>query len=238
MSSDDSQFQKLAREAAARIERQHQMGEQLSFLPDEDGAETVAQDDEEGGKVGRPKGARNKVSSQMRDYLAARGLRMPEDVLAEIAGLTSREDAITLAMQQTERVLAWAFDGAHQSAMSSPKPTAAMRLEQFGRHYAMILRAAEAIMPYTATKATPDAVINDNRTLILPAAPSAPADPAAAARDVSPRSDRRMMPANVAWQIEQNQQLSPDASDGSDDGIRTAELSHGNQRENRDDQTD
>ena len=54
-------------------------------------------------KVGRPAGAKNKGSSQMRDWLAARGYRLPEEVLVEMAGMATTQDVFTWAMVQAER---------------------------------------------------------------------------------------------------------------------------------------
>ncbi|WP_010141046.1 hypothetical protein [Oceanicola sp. S124] len=225
MAKPDNQWQLEAREMAERIERQRDQGLQLALLPDEE-----PEQDQEARQAGRPKGSRNKVSSQMRDWLAARGMRMPEDVLVQIAGLNTRDDAITLAMAQTERVLSWAFDGAHIGKKSAPSPTASMRLEVFRQQYTMILRAAEAMMPFTAPKVTPDVSVQQNTTFIMPAAPSAPADPGAQARDVTPQAPRisgRMMPANVAHEMQQKQGVSVSGSENSDAEIRTGEESEG-----------
>lgn len=216
MPKSDNQWQEDALEMAKRIERQMQAGEQLALLPDE----VDDQADEQRG-VGRPKGAKNKTSSQMRDYLASRGMRMPEDVLSEIAGLNSRDDAITLAMKQTERVLAWAFDGAHIGKKAAPKATSAMRLDVFKQQYTIILRAVEALMPYMAPKATPDA---GPQTVVQVNVPSQPVDPSANAKDVTPQPAKiagRMMPADVRYRMQQNQTLSETQSENSDGDIRT-----------------
>ena len=219
MPKSDSEWQREAAEMAARIDRQRQAGEQLALLPDE-----VADEGDEARGVGRPKGAKNKGTSQMRDYLAARGLRMPEDVLTEIAGLTTQDDVISLAMRQTERVLSWAFDGAHIGEKAAPKATSAMRLDVFRQQYTMILRATEALMPYMAPKATPDQVVNQNVQVVVSSGPTGAADPAATARDVTPKAPRRtgrMMPADAAHERQQNQQVSGSTGDGSDGTGRT-----------------
>ena len=210
-----NQWQEEARAMAERVDRQRAAGEQLALLPDE-----VADAVDEGRGVGRPKGAKNKSSSQLRDYLASRGLRMPEDVLTEIAGLTSRDDVISLAMVQTERILAWAFDGAHIGDKAAPKATSAMRLDVFRAQYTAILRATEALMPYMAPKATPDVVNQQTVQVVVPSAPSG----ADQARDVTPRPGQirgRMVPADVAHEIKQNQSLSESGSDDSDAESRT-----------------
>ena len=208
MSKASNEWQEMARSAAERIDRQRAAGEQLALLPDElpEPAAVAADGGGERG-AGRPKGAKNKVSSQMRDYLAARGCRMPEDVLVQIAGLNSRDDVLTLAMAQTERVLAWAFDGAYFGEKSAPVPTASMRLETFNRQYTIILRAAEAMLAYVAPKVSPDVNVQQNTTVIMPAAPSRPADPGSSARDVTPQKPMRMLPADVRHKMQQEQAL-------------------------------
>lgn len=219
MTKPKNEWVREAQEAARRVEAARQAGAQLTFLPDEqpDG-------DGEGKGVGRPKGARNKVNTQMREYLAARGCRLPEDVISEIAGLNSRDDAVTLAMAQTERVLIWAGDGRDRVEGRAPG-TMAQRLDVFRQQYTMILRAAEALMPYMAPKASPDVSV-DARQIVMVA--SAPTDQAAQARDVTPAaplSARRNVPANVRREIERKQALSESEDQHSDAEIRTGEAS-------------
>lgn len=218
MSKPGNQWQKMAAEAATRIDAAREAGEQLALLPDElpdrdDGAA-------DGKAVGRPKGAKNKVSTQMRDYLAARGCRLPEDVLIEVAGLNTRDDVVTLAMAQTERVLIWAHGGKPSGKDHAPG-TMAQRLDVFRQQYTMILRAAEALLPYMAPKATPDVNVNQNTTVIVPAGPSAARDPAGQARDVTPSADLRMMPADVRAEMQQKQSLSEAENSSSDSETRT-----------------
>lgn len=227
MPKPDNQWQELARDAAKRIDQQHQMGEQLALLPDE--MPEPSDTGDEGKSVGRPKGAKNKVSSQLRDYLVARGCRLPEDVLIEVAGLNTRHDLVSLAMRQTERVLSWAFNDAHIGEKSATKATPGMRLEVFRQQYTMILRAAEALLPYMAPKATPDINVSQNTTFIVPAQPAAPApDPGQQARDVTPQRPAqgvRMMPADMRHEIEQKQTLSETETQHSDAEIRTDKAS-------------
>ena len=145
-------------------------------------------------------------------------------LLTEIAGLTTQDDVISLAMRQTERVLSWAFDGAHIGEKAAPKATSAMRLDVFRQQYTMILRATEALMPYMAPKATPDQVVNQNVQVVVSSGPTGAADPAATARDVTPKAPRRtgrMMPADAAHEMQQNQQVSGSTGDGSDGTGRT-----------------
>lgn len=228
MPRTDNQFEADARKMAERIEKDRGLAQQLTFLPDEVEDQADAKG-ESGGQVGRPKGAKNKSTTQLRDWLAARGLRMPEDVLTEIAGLRSRDDAITLAMARAERIIDWSHGGKLGLGKDLEAKVVAgimsQRLTVFSQQYTIILRALEAIMPYTAAKATPDVAVTQNTTVIVPLGPQAAHDPAEVARDVTPKRGR-MMPANVAHEIEQKQQLSETESQNSDAEIRTDEANH------------
>lgn len=200
----------LAQQAAERLDAARATGEQLALLVDEDGRTPV---EVGSGKVGRPKGAKNKGSNQMRDWLASKGYRMPEDVLAEMAGLASSEGAILTAMRHADQVLTWAYVGAAGGA--APKPE--QRVAMFMQLYAAQLRAADALLPYGAPKATPDVVHQTAVQIITPAAPSEP-------RDVTPSRPRisgRMVPADVAYEVEQKQEVSRYVAAKSDDESRT-----------------
>lgn len=102
MTGPKSSYETLAREAEARIVEARASGAQLTFLPDEPGPAEAS-----GAKRGK-----GRATSQLRDYLAAKGLRLPEDVLIEMAGMASTEDAFITAMARTEQLLAWAQTGA------------------------------------------------------------------------------------------------------------------------------
>lgn len=222
MAKASNQFEIMAREAAERIDAARDAGQQLTFLPDE---QPEGEIEGEGKAVGRPKGAKNKVSTQMRDYLAARGCRLPEDVLIEIAGLNTREDVVTLAMVQTERVLIWAHGGKAHAKDHAPG-TMAQRLAIFQQQYTMILRAAEALMPYMAPKATPDVNVDARTTVFVAAAPTQPQRPGDQAVDVTPAQpirSNRTMPADVRHEIEQKQALSKDENRAADAARRTDE---------------
>ena len=78
-------LEKMAGEAAVRLDKARAAGQQLTFLPDETPEQTGTVETR---RAGRPPGAQNKGSSELRKYLAAQGCRQPEDVLAEMAGLT------------------------------------------------------------------------------------------------------------------------------------------------------
>lgn len=200
MSRPNDQFVKLAQDAAARIDASRDLQQQLSLLPDEaQGA---------GGETRRTRGS-GKAMSQMRSWLADRGMRLPEEVLAEMAGLTSGESAFLSTMAEAEQLLAWAEAGAVGVKGAPAVQTMAARLATFQQLYAIKLRAADALLPYGAPKATPDAAPVNVTQIIVPgpaAAAPAPAERAALARDVTPGT-RRIGPPPMPHQIEQNQQV-------------------------------
>ncbi|MEM6650965.1 MAG: hypothetical protein AAF582_00100 [Pseudomonadota bacterium] len=222
MPKPNNSYEELARQASKRMDEVRAQDRQLSLLPDEPGE--AVQDVAEG-KIGRPPGAQNKGSSQLREWLAAQGCRMPEDQLAEMAGLKSPDGPVTAAIAQAEKVLAWAFQdakvvsGARKGEAITPQPTTKLALMM--QFLAIQERAAAAILPYGTPKASPDTNVIQNTTVIVPAAPAAPADPAAVARDVTPSRTGRMMPADVREEMEQNQRLSDEQSENSDDQSRT-----------------
>lgn len=208
MSGPDNAFEELARDAARSIEQSRELAEQLTLLPD---APVVADE-------GKPKRGPGKALNQMREWLASKGYRLPEDVLAEMAGLASREDAILTAMVQAERILAWAGDGARnmkfvagQGHVEIPgpwKPTADQKLQAFMQLYSIMLRAADALMPYGAPKVTPEQVTNQQVTqIVVQGAPSAAPSRSDQARDVTPNA-RRIAPPPMPGEVEQNQGLS------------------------------
>lgn len=217
-------FEQDAAAMAERIEAARTAGEQLTFLPDE-----PAPGDSERAKRGK-----GKATSEMRNWLAARGMRMPEDVLTEMAGMASSDDAFLTAMARTEQILAWAASGAAeiaeyvdaegqiQSRALRRDPTLAMRLATFQFVYTAQLRAAEALVPYGLAKVTPDAGNTVVNQIIMPGAtaPAVPADRAAAARDITPQA-RRMAPPPMPHEIKQNQGLGEKAFANSDAAIRT-----------------
>lgn len=190
MAGPDSEAKALAKAAAERIERDDELRRQLTLLPDEvpERVETP-----EPAAPGRPKGAKNKTSSQVRDWLAHRGIRMPEDVLGEMLGMAGgNTDLMAEAMIEAERVLAWAGDGArnviwdgkrHRELEGEWQPTPEQRLETFRGLYAMKLRAAEALLPYGAPKATPDAGDRGPTVVMVPVMPGQEAP-----RDVTPQA--------------------------------------------------
>lgn len=211
-----TQFDDLARDAAQRIEEARAAGEQLTFLPDEPAPGAVA---------GRPPRGKGKVTSQLRDWCAAKGLRLPEDVLIEMAGMASTEDAFLTAMARTEQVLAWAEAGATGYKGAPVKPSMGQRLAAFQFVYTAQLRAAEALLPYGLGKVNPDVTVAVPVPVYV-AAPqaAAPGRPGDQARDVTP-DPRRIgpppMPGQAPMQPQRNQALSQAIDGQSDAGSRT-----------------
>lgn len=212
MPKPDNQWQKLAFKAAERIDADRAAGVQLSLIPE--AVEPQLPERRQTG--GRPAGAKNKGSSQLRDWLAAQGLKMPEQQIAEIAGLAARDlDALGTAMAQAERVIAWATDGTGElKGKNATSALIGMRVDLFKFLYTAILRASDALMPYGTPKASPDVVQNNNVTFVVPAAPSQPGDQA---RVVNPARGGRMAPPPLPGEVVENQDVSdddPQASDG------------------------
>jgi hypothetical protein len=223
MAKPNSLFEAEAAEAAARIDAARAAGAQLTFLPDEPGAP---------GRTPRGKG---KATSQMREWLASRGYRMPEDVLAEMAGLTSREDVLLAAMAMTERVLGWAESGGRDVVQVlkdgvliekelDNRATTGQRLQTFQFVYTACLRAAEALLPFGLAKLTPDtpppAAV---QVTVFGGAAQAGPQPGVGpdqARDVTPRPGR-LAPPPMPVKIVQDQGLAPSEDAGADGAART-----------------
>lgn len=222
MAKPNSLFEAEARDAAARIEAAKAAGAQLTFLPDEPGA----------GGEGRPARGKGKATSQMREWLASRGFRMPEDVLAEMAGLTSREDVFLTAMATTERVLGWAESGGRDVVQVlkdgvliekelDNRATTGQRLATFQFVFTACLRAAEALLPYGLAKVTPeDAPAPPVQVNVFGGSVAqAPRGPDQA-RDVTPQT-RRIAPPPLPGEIVQDQWVAGSRIPDADDGMRT-----------------
>lgn len=203
-----SNFDDLARDAAVRIEKVRDAGQQLTFLPDEPAP----------GESDRAKRGKGKATSQLREFLAARGLRMPEDVLIEMAGMASTEDAFVTAMARTEQLLAWAEAGATGYKGSPAAPSMAQRLAAFQFVYTAQLRAAEALVGYGLAKVTPDVAVTMPVQIVQMPSPSP-----TMARDVTP-ADLRLRPPPVPSRVQQNQGVSGSGPEASDAVIRTEGL--------------
>lgn len=211
MPQPNSQFEAQAREAAERIEAARAAGQQLTFLPDEAGAP---------GQGSRPPRGKGKATSQMREWLAAKGYRLPEDALAELAGLASREDVFLAAMARTEQVLAWAESGAVSVKGTPAVQTMAQRLATFQFVMTASLRAAEALLPYGLAKVTPDEAPAQAVQIVVQGGAVAARGPDQA-RDVTPQP-RRMAPPPMPGEILQNQGVA-DAVPTDADGGRWTE---------------
>lgn len=216
MPGRENQWKKLAKDAVDRVERDRDLQHQLSLLPDE-----VADGDPAEPRKVRGKG---KVLSQMREFLASKGYRFPEEQLAEIAGLSQQGDSLEVAMAQAERILAWSMAGAapekRDGVWVQPEATLGQRLTTLQQVRTAQLRAAEALLPYGAPKASPDEAPQLTVQVAVPAAPTQAVEP----RDVTPQPAKiasRMRPANVRWENQQNQQVSDTQSDASDSESRT-----------------
>lgn len=222
MAKPNDQFEALARTAAERIEASRALAEQLTLLPDEaEGASLVP---------GKPTRGKGKVFNQMREWLASKGYRAPEEVLAEMAGLASREDAIITAMVQAERILDWVGSGSrnmkfvagvgHVEIEGPWQPTPGEKLAVFQQVYASMLRAADALMPYGAPKATPDVVATVTNTIVLNQPAAEPVRGGDRARDVTPGA-RRMAPPPMPHEMQQNQQVAEARTDSAENADRT-----------------
>lgn len=208
MAKPKNSFEVMAREGAERIAKARAAGEQLAFLPDEDGSAIGGAG---GAGPGRPKGAKGKVSNQMRDWLSAKGYRMPEEMLAEMAGLSSQGDPVLVAMEKAEMLLAWAFDGATRrkkgGSTEEVRPSGAVRLNAVMQVLAIQLRSADALLPYGAPKATPDAAPIGFVPVLMPGTSAGPRPAGQDARDVTPKPARIASPP-LPWQIQRNQEVS------------------------------
>lgn len=204
-------FEQLAADAADRIAAAAKAGEQLTFLPDEP---------VEGG-TRAPRGA-GRATSQLRKWAAAKGYRMPEDVLTEIAGMASTEDAFVTALARTELVLAWAQAGALGYSAAPVAPSMVQRLATFQFVFTAQLRAAEALVGYGLAKVTPDVLIAAPVQLVMMGSGSDRSPERA--RDVTPRPGQIApppMPGSAPYEIQLNQGLAIRQDPHSDADIRT-----------------
>ena len=225
MAGPQSKFEELARAAVDNVHAARDAGQQLTFLPDEP-APT--------GQGDRAKRGKGKATSMLRDFLAARGMRLPEDVLVEMAGMASTEDAFLTAMARTEQVLAWAQAGARDVVQVvkdgvliekelDNRPTLGARIATFQFVYTAQLRAAEALLPYGLAKVTPeDAPQAAVQVFVAPGAQVAtsPAQGPDRARDVTPQPSR-LRPPPMPHEMQQNQQVNETAPNTADADRRT-----------------
>jgi hypothetical protein len=205
-----SNFDDLARQVAINVDAAHAAGEQMTFLPDEPQAAAA------GGRTPRGQG---KITSQLREWCAARGLRLPEQILIEMAGMASGQDAFITAMQRAEQVLAWAEAGGTGYKGSPVQPSMAQRVQVFQFVYTAQLRAAEALLPYGLGKVTPDATPQTVVQVTVASPARVQAGPAGA-KDITPQ-DRFLGPPNAPGRMQQNQQVMQSAASAADSEGRT-----------------
>jgi hypothetical protein len=209
MPKPNSSAEEMARGAAKRIDDARAAGQQLTFLPDE-------ADPADSGKGKRGKG---KAASMLRDWLATRGMKLPEDQLAAMAGLAGSDDVFTHAMATAERVLIWAQDGAVGYKGAPVAPSMSTRLDTFKFVYTAALRAAEALLPYGLAKVTPDAGPTQIVQVVV-AGGSRPQPGPETARDVTPKP-RGAAPPPMPNEMQQKQGLIKTENDGADSEART-----------------
>ncbi|WP_333830496.1 hypothetical protein [Pararhodobacter sp.] len=194
MAKPDNRFQALAEEAAERLIKSRQVGEQIDLLPP-DPAQAV-----EPAKGGR---GRARAKSGLKGWLDAQGYRDPAQVLAEVAGLASQHDAFTTAMLRTEQLEAFMGE--------AMKP--AHRLATFMQVFSAQVRAAEAVMPYVAGKVDKPAPTQLGVQVFTGPAPApASSQPGDGARVVNPAGATdaegvRFAPPPMPGETKQNQGL-------------------------------
>lgn len=198
--------------AAERLDAARVVGRQLDLIPAEASPADVAELEPRG--RGRPAGSRNRRSSKLRQMLAARGFRMPEDVVAETAGLGARGlSGVELAMARAEQVVAW-LEG------RAPGGAAMKRAEVLGVFVTCWKEqnaAAAALLPYGLEKLTPDQAPAAVTNIVMPGA-AVPGDRAKVI-DGSLASD--LAPPPMPGEVERNQGLAPGAARQSDGSSRT-----------------
>ncbi|MFT6772322.1 MAG: hypothetical protein ACJA1L_000026 [Paracoccaceae bacterium] len=216
----DSAAARAAADAAERLDGAAETGRQLDLLAapaspadPADLERAAAQGGTGAAGRGRPKGSPNKRGSKLRQMLAARGYRMPEDVLAELAGLNDRggRTIVEQAMARAEQVLAWS----HGPTVTAK---AGERLALFMSILREMRQAGDALLPYGLGKMTPDQVTNIQATTInMPG--SRPAGDGA--RVINGAAASGFAPPPLPQRSKQNQGLGDAPGDASDGGSRT-----------------
>lgn len=199
-----------AREAAERLDAAREVGAQLVLLPAEASPADPSEIAPRG--PGRPAGSRNKRTSKLRQMLAARGYRMPEDLVAETAGLTARGvTGVELAMQRAEQVAAW---------LEADTGIPLKRDQRLGLFVAIFKEqngAAASLLPYGLEKLTPDSAPMQSTVIMMPGA----SDPGARARTIEGRAASDLAPPPLPSEIQGNQRVTVARVAGSDDDVRT-----------------
>lgn len=196
MAKARNQWEAEAASMAQRIDEARAAGQQLGLFGD-DAAEVEA-------KGGRGKG---KALSSLREILARRGLRQPEDVLAHIAALDDPEGPVMAALKKAEAV-ALALYGHAQAP-------AKVKLDLFQQFYGHSLRALDALLPYGLAKVTPDAAPVQATQINVYAGQPAPQEDAAKAVS-APAAPLRLAPPPMPHEIKQNQSVTVSPGSHSD----------------------
>jgi hypothetical protein len=221
--ASDSAAARAAADAAERLDRAAATGRQLDLLAapasPADPAElerAAAQGGAGAAGRGRPKGSANKRASHLRRVLAVRGYRMPEDVLAETAGLTDRSgrSLIELAMARAEQMLAWSH-GPRATVKPAERLTALLAAMREQR------QAADALLPYGLAKMTPDTTVNIAAAQILMPGAAAQGAPGDGARVIDGRAASNFAPPPLPGQTEQYQEVGATDQGTPDGGSRT-----------------
>lgn len=237
----DGRAASAAAEAHRRLAEARETGEQLSLLAvpasPEDPADIVPVAPAATGPVGpgRRPGAKGKRSSKLRAMLAARGYRMPEDVVAELAGLAGRQTSIELAMARAEQVAAWLTGfpvGVTKEGVPVGRGLAVTRGQMAELFRAMLKEqsdAAAALLPYGLERLAPEqGQPAQPVVLVMPGSASGGqggpviegrAEPAAAGRPG--RIGHRIAPPPMPGEVERNQGLAAELRPASDDASRT-----------------
>ena len=173
---------------------------------------------------GRPKGSRNRRTSKLRQMLAARGYRMPEDVVGEMAGLGAGVSLVELAMQRAEQVAAWlkGFPLGHDKAGAAVGAGSTLSRSEVLGLFHTILReqgdAAAALLPYGLERLTPDSGPVVAPTVIMLPGGAQPGDQARVIEGRASDRASEMAPPPMPGEVQENQWLTdarPAQSDGS-----------------------
>ena len=172
---------------------------------------------------GRPKGSRNRRTSKLRQMLAARGYRMPEDVVGELAGLGADVSQVELAMRRAEQVAAWlkGFPLGHDKAGAAVGAGSTLSRSEVLGLFHTILReqgdAAAALLPYGLERLTPDSGPVVAPTVIMLPGGAQPGDQARVIEGRASDRASEMAPPPMPGEVEGNQWLT-DAPRAQSDG--------------------
>lgn len=198
-----------AQAAADGLEAARSVGRQMSLLPAEATPADPAELEPRG--PGRPAGSRNRRTSKLRAMLAARGFRMPEDVVAEVAGLGARDRTmVELAMDRAEQVAAWLEERTGGVPLKRDQ-----LLGIFTTIWKEQVAAAATLLPYGLEKLSPETAVVAPVAIVLPGVQAA--RPGDQARVIEAQASD-MAPPPLPGEIVRNQWLTdaePVASDGS-----------------------